>query len=62
LLEGAGFELPVPREKHGPTAPAIITLARRWRGSAANSAPVSFLAEQGGGRRFSASYRLPFFS
>jgi hypothetical protein len=33
-----------------------------WRGSAANSAPVSFLAEQGGGRRgCSVSYRLPFF-
>jgi hypothetical protein len=27
--EGSGFELAVPREKHGPTAPAIITLARR---------------------------------
>jgi hypothetical protein len=31
-LEGSGFELPVPREKHGPTAPAIITLARRLEG------------------------------
>jgi hypothetical protein len=27
-LEGSGFELPVPREKRGPVAPAIITLAR----------------------------------
>jgi hypothetical protein len=31
-LEGSGFELPVPREKHGPTAPAIITFARRLEG------------------------------
>jgi hypothetical protein len=31
-LEESGFELAVPREKHGPTAPAIITLARRPEG------------------------------
>jgi hypothetical protein len=42
-----------------PTAPAIITLARRLEGLGGDSAPVSFLAEQGGVRRgFSASWQF----